>query len=242
MQLDVVDLLEFYRSPLGKIAAPVLQARITGFWKNTKQDRVLGIGFPTPFLDQFVHNSERTLAFMPGQQGIYAWPKNTDRLAALVDEEALPLPDSSIDRLLMIHALEMMADPHAALLEAWRVLAPGGKILVGVPSRRGLWARMDTSPFGYGRPFSKGQIQKLLRSAVFSPEKWDSALHFPPSKASLILKSANSWENLGRRFWPAFSGVLMVEATKQLYQGLPVTKFATSKRAIRPILVPANRV
>ncbi|MBL4646916.1 MAG: methyltransferase domain-containing protein [Rhizobiales bacterium] len=242
MQLDVVDLLEFYRSPLGKIAAPLLQARIASFWKNTEHDRVLGIGFPTPYLDVFTKNSERTIAFMPGRQGIFAWPRDTDRLAALVDEEALPLPDSSIDRLLMVHALEMMGDPHAALLEAWRVLAPGGKILIIVPSRRGLWARIDTSPFGYGRPFSRGQIQKLLRGAVFSPEKWDGALHFPPSNARLILKSANSWESLGRRFWPAFSGVLMVEATKQLYQGIPVAKPAWSKQAIRPVLVPVSRV
>ena len=47
--------------------------------------------------------------------------------------------------------LEMTNDPGTLLREAWRVLAAGGRLLVVVPNRRGLWARMDTTPFGHGR-------------------------------------------------------------------------------------------
>ena len=44
------------------------------------------------------------------------------------------------------------------LREIWRVMASGGQLLAVVPNRRGLWARMDTTPFGHGRPYSRSQI------------------------------------------------------------------------------------
>lgn len=200
----------------------------------------MGLGFPTPFLHSFLPASDRVFAFMQAGQGIFAWPKQGDRSAVLVDETSLPLPDASIDRLLMVHSLEMVNDPLAMLQEAWRVLTPGGRIIIVVPSRRGMWARFDTSPFGFGRPFSKNQLQKLLRSALFSPEKWDGALYMPPSTSRIALRSSRALESAGQRLWPAFSGVIVAEATKRLYQGLPVTAKSKSARRSSPVLVPAT--
>lgn len=240
MQLDVVDLLEFYRTPLGQLAAASISGKLTNLWPDTKQDRVLGLGFPTPFLNSFLPTSERVFAFMPAGQGIFAWPRQGERSAVLVDEASLPLPDSSIDRLLMVHSLEMVNDPLATLQEAWRVLTPGGRIIVVVPSRRGMWARFDSSPFGFGRPFSKAQLQKLLRNALFSPEKWEGALYMPPSTSRIALRSSRLAESTGQRLWPAFSGVIIAEATKRLYQGLPVAAKSKGYRRAGPVLIPAT--
>ena len=84
-------------------------------------------------------------------------------LAALTDEFALPLADAAVDRVLLVHALEMSHEADALLREVWRVLASGGRLLAVVPNRRGLWARMDTTPFGHGRPCSRSQIVQVLR-------------------------------------------------------------------------------
>ena len=91
-------------------------------------------------------------------QGVVKWPTTRPALAALVDEFELPLPDAAVDRVLLVHALEMSQDAAALLREVWRVLAAGGQLLAVVPNRRGLWARMDTTPFGHGRPYSRSQI------------------------------------------------------------------------------------
>ena len=50
-------------------------------------------------------------------------------------------------------------------------------------------------------------------------------------------------ERTGRRFWPIFSGVIIVEAQKRLYQGVPVAQRA-SRRVFVPVLSPqgANRL
>src|SRR5581483_7826543 len=58
------------------------------------------------------------------------------------DAEALPVADRSVDAVVMLDVLEHVPDPHAALVEAHRVLRPGGMIVLSVP-HCGLLARID---------------------------------------------------------------------------------------------------
>ena len=92
----------------------------------------------------------------------------------------MPLPDACIDRVLLVHALETVESPSELLHEIWRILTPGGRIIMVAPNRRGLWARMDTTPFGYGQPYSRSQLKALMRQTWFSPEGWAETLYVPP--------------------------------------------------------------
>ena len=109
----------------------------------------------------------------------------------------MPLTDAAVDRVLLIHALEMADDPVTLLREVWRVLSPNGRLLAVVPNRRGLWARIDTTPFGYGRPYSRSQITRILRETLFTPKGWGEALYVPPVQRSWFLRSAVAWERAG---------------------------------------------
>ena len=221
MYVDVVDLRNFYGGPLGGLVRRHLRARLVEMWPKVSGDRILGLGYATPFLRPFLGRAERVLGFMPARQGVVNWPAEGPSATALVDECALPLPDSAIDRLLMVHTLETADDPDAVLREAWRVLAPGGRLIAVVPNRIGLWARLESTPFGFGRPFTQGQLDTALKDALFSPIDWRGALYMLPSTGRLALRSAATLERLGSKSWPTFAGVLVVEATKQLYQGIP---------------------
>ncbi len=110
----------------------------------------------------------------------------------------------------------------AMLRQVWRVLAPGGRILIVVPNRRGLWARREVTPFGQGQPFSRSQITQALRESMFSPADWENALFVPPFDWRPLLRSARAWERVGSLLWPRFSGVILVEATKQIYAATPI--------------------
>jgi SAM-dependent methyltransferase len=201
---------------------------------------VLGVGYPTPYLGLFREEAERCLAFMPAVQGVVKWPTNRPSLAALVDELELPLTDSAVDRVLLVHALEMARDPIALLREVWRVLAGGGRLLIVVPNRRGVWARLDTTPFGHGRPYSRSQITHLLREAWFTPTGWGDALHVPPVARGWFLRSAVAWERAGSAVATPFAGVHIVEATKQVYRAVPVRRQrARLVPALEPALVPS---
>src|SRR5215468_2815015 len=121
MTIDVVDLREFYSRRLGIVARQMINRGIKERWPEAEGQRVLGIGYPTPYLGLFREDAERCLAFMPAGQGVLKWPTARPTLAALVDEYDLPLTDAAVDRILLVHGLEMADDPGALLRECWRV-------------------------------------------------------------------------------------------------------------------------
>src|SRR3954452_24868475 len=138
MPYDVVDLRDFYAQRLGIVARRFIGRGIRTRWADTRGQRVLGIGYATPYLGLFREEAERCLAFMPAVQGVVKWPSANPTLAAMVDEYDLPLADSSVDRVLLVHALEMSHDAATLLRAVWRVLAPGGRLMAALPNRRGL--------------------------------------------------------------------------------------------------------
>ena len=236
MTLDVIDLRGFYSQRLGIVARRLINRGIRARWPDAQGLRVLGLGYPTPYLGLFREDSERCIAFMPAAQGVLKWPTARPALATLVDEFSLPLPDAAVDRILLVHALEMSDDPEGLLREVWRVLAPSGRMMVVVPNRRGVWTRTDNTPFGHGRPYSRPQITHLLREAWFTPVAWSEALYVPPFQRSWFLRSAIAWERTGAAISAPFAGVHIVEATKQVYRAIPAKR---EKRRLVPSLQPA---
>ncbi|NLS17065.1 class I SAM-dependent methyltransferase [Rhizobium sp. P40RR-XXII] len=237
MHTDIVDLRQFYHSELGRLAEQSIAMALSSIWSRMPEERLVGLGYAVPYLDRFRADTERTFAFMPAGQGAVNWPMGSASSTALIFDEELPLPDSSIDRVLMVHSLEFAESPRETLKELWRVLAPGGRLVIAVPNRRGVWARMEHTPFGSGRPYSRGQLTSLLRETNFTPGATAEALFFPPSKLRAVLRLRRAFERVGRALWPAFSGVIIVEAQKRLYQGLPVAVRA-SRRVFVPVLAP----
>lgn len=237
MNSDIVDLRSFYGSLLGHLAERSIAMALASVWASLPSERLVGLGYALPWLDRFGADAERVFAFMPGTQGAVKWPAAGPSATALVFDEELPLPDSSVDRMLLVHLLEHAESPRETLKEIWRVLAPAGRVVVVVPNRRGMWARFEHTPFGTGRPFSRAQLNELLREANFTPSAWADALFFPPSKHRFVLRFQNLLERTGRRLWPIFSGVIVVEAQKRVYQGLPVARRA-SRRVFVPVLSP----
>jgi SAM-dependent methyltransferase len=233
---DIVDLRSFYAQPLGHVARRLISRSVRRHWPDTRGMAVMGIGYPTPYLGVFREEVERTFAFMPAAQGVVKWPSAAPSLAALVHETLLPLPDASVDRVLAVHALEMTLHAPDMLRETWRVLAAGGRLMLIVPNRRGLWARMDNTPFGYGRPYSKSQLVELLREALFTPTNWDEALWVPPVARNAFLRTAVAWERLGKTLSFPFAGVRIVEATKQVWRPVP----ARPARALGRVLAPSS--
>ena len=238
MSVDVTDLRAFYASPLGNVACRLVGRAIDRFWGPLVGLRVLGLGYAIPYVTAVKAESDRTLAFMPASQGVVNWPATGPSASVLVDPLMMPLPDACIDRVLVVHALETVESPSELLYEVWRILTPGGRIIVVAPNRRGVWARLDTTPFGQGQPFSRAQLKALMRQTQFSPEGWAETLYVPPLPNRFFLQTASAWERIGIDFNLPFAGLHIVEATKQLYRAVTVRPV---RRAVRhaPVLIPA---
>lgn len=239
MHVDVVDLQRFYyKQPLGAVARRLVGDAILRILPPQSGQVVMGLGFATPYLRPFLEPSERLFALMPAGQGILHWPPEGPSATALCDDGDLPLPDQCVDCVVAVHALEMASSLPALIHEIWRVLRPGGQLLVVVANRRGLWARFDSTPFGQGRPFSRPQLKHLLQDNNLPPDDWAEALFVPPVPAKAVLRAAATFERVGHALGSAMPGVLIVRATKQHFEAQAVRSRGFSVR-IAPPLMPS---
>ena len=140
MTTDIVDLRAFYLSPLGHATRRLLRQKLLQLWPDLRGMNLLALGFATPVLRPWLGQTDGVFALMPAAQGVVYWPKEGPNRTALADPLDLPLPDNSIDRVLLLHAMESAEDSSALLREVWRVLKSGGRMIAVVPNRRGIWA------------------------------------------------------------------------------------------------------
>ena len=125
--------------------------------------------------------------------------------------------------------------------EIWRVLADGGRLILIVPNRTSIWARTEKTPFGLGRSYSLSQLNKFLKENTFVPLQAEYALYIPPTQSRVLLSTASAWEKIGHKWFRNLSGVLIVEATKQIYAGRGVEQVAwkgklqLAKKLVLPI-------
>ena len=235
---DVTRLIEYYKSPLGRISRALVREPIIDMAGNVRGKRVLGLGFATPYLRFALGPAERVLAFMPARQGASAWPREGPSHTVLCDPLEMPLTDAAIDLIIAVHAFEHIGDASELMRELWRIAAPNARLIVVVPRRRGIWAQRDNTPFGSGNPFSKSQLEQLLRDHSFTPEVWRDALFLPPAHGALMLRWARGFERAGRLLGPALAGVTVVRARKELFPAVP--RRQRRERYVRiPALAPA---
>ena len=215
--MDARSLSEFYDTPLGQRSSRLILRTLRQIWPDVRGRRLLGYGFAEPYLRAFKPEAERAIAALPeGMDGAAPWPREAS-LSTLVQEDALPFPDAFFDLILVVHGLEEAEGLRPLLRQLWRVLAPEGRLLLVAPNRASLWAQIERSPFGQGRPFSRNELDGLLRGALFVPESWQRALYAPPIATPALTGNGTSWEKIGSRFFFSLGGVHIVEAGKSLY-------------------------
>jgi SAM-dependent methyltransferase len=220
MRRDVLDLRQFYAGGLGNAAREMVSRKVAEAWGGLSGLDLLAFGYATPFLGALAAGARRTIAAMPAQQGVEAWPLGAPNAATLVDETALPFPSALFDRVLAVHALEESDSPLALLTELGRVLAPSGRLILVVAARHGLWANAESSPFGHGRPFSRRQLEALVREAELEPAGWTRALYAPP--LAWAARWAEGFEQAGARLWPPMAGLILMEAQKLTLAARPI--------------------
>jgi SAM-dependent methyltransferase len=238
MRPHVYELKEFYATRRGQTARRLIRQAVRAMWPGLAGEALLGIGYATPCLGIYREEAERVVALMPAGQGVIAWPGEGERLVAVTEEPELPLADNSFDRILLLHALELSEELQPLLAEIHRVLRPQGRLLAVVPNRRGVWARIEGTPFGHGHPFTGGQLTRLLRNNGFVPLRQKMTLYVPPTRSRMVLRMSGLWQKLGLRFARPFGGLLLVEAEKEVYEAQPVGK-RVRKKIITPTRAPA---
>ena len=201
-------------------------------------ESIAGFGYAVPYLETFLAGKKLVSSLSPAAQGAVVWPAEGPRRSMLVHDDMFPLEDESFDRIIEVHGLELIADADAHLSEIWRILKPEGRLLLVVPNRRGLWAGSDKTPFGNGRPYSLGQLQELVSAARLRPMRTGSVAHFAPFDTAFGIAAARGFERIGAKILPHFSGMLVVEAIKEMAE--PVRGEAIKITASDVVRVPGK--
>jgi len=224
MATDIYAAADFYGTRRGGVAALLLRERLAALWPSLARQSVLGMGYAAPYLRLWREESERCIALTPAQLGAARWPAGAANLACTAEEDALPFADMSFDRILLIHGLEAADNARRMLREVWRVLKDDGRLLVVAPNRVGLWAHVESTPFGHGQPYSPGQIGRLLAASLFRVERREFALYLPPVRFRPVLRTARLWEQAGHWLAPQLAGVTVTEAVKDAYAAVPLER------------------
>ena len=220
----------FYASPRGAAAARLIRTALRRLWPSVSGLSLLGLGCTEPYLRPFLSEAARIAAVSLPEQGARAWPPGRASLAALAEDTALPFADRSFDRVLMVHALEASEHSRRTMREVWRVMQDGGRLVVVVPNRRGMWAHLEATPFGHGRPYSAGQLRRLCQAQMFMPLRQEELLFVPPFPWRPLLRGARAWDAAGRMLCPGFAGLLVLEAEKTVLAPLTVEEAAPVRR------------
>jgi len=217
MRQNVRDIESFYASRLGRAANNMVLRRLSTIWPDLTGRDVLGYGYCYPYVTPYLDTAKRTILAMPGPMGALAQRSPRGVMTCLTETMALPFEDGQFDNIVVAHGVEEAVMLQELLIELWRITRPEGRIIVIAPNRSGLWARSDKSPFGAGRPYSRGQLKAVLKDAGFIPTVWSGALYIPPWRFMTGKTILNVTESFGETVWPGFSGLVLVEALKRLY-------------------------
>jgi SAM-dependent methyltransferase len=185
-----------------------------------------------------------------------AAPPTPAAVALCCDFDALPFDSSSLDLIVLPHALELARDPHLALREVERVLMPEGRVVIvgfnpaslwGLRQHLGRWRKrlVPNSSVGLFLPSAGDflryrRLRDWLRLLSFEVEDGRFGCYRLPV-ASMKWLSRCAWmERVGDRWWPVFGAVYFVVAVKRVrgmrLVGMVRAQHAAPKAAPAPVV------
>ena len=127
--------------------------------------------------------------------------------------EHLPFADGSFDLVTVVTVLAFLPEPAAALRELARVLAPGGRLVIGDLGKWSLWAVsrrlrgwLGSAPIWRDARFrSAPEMQALARAAGLRVDEVRGAIYYPRSMpAARLMAPLDPWLGERSTFGAAF--------------------------------------
>lgn len=228
----------FYVSKLGQRVVTSLGRRIGEMWPDVTGRHALVLGYAEPWMDVLAKDAASVVIGYPARMGAAPWPGHGNNKSCMIDPLDLPLPDSSFDVVFVSHVLEHVLDPATFLCEVWRVLSPGGQLVMMVPNRLSMWSRYPHTPFDGGQPYSCRQLTHQLEKRSFTVAGTEWAVHFPPLDTPVLSKVMGAIEGATAKLYPRFGGALLMLAEKRMLETRTKKPSQVRLYTRQPVAVP----
>lgn len=97
--------------------------------------------------------------------------------------EKLPFADETFARIIMVDALHHVCDQRATANELWRMLQPGGRLVIEEPDVRTLSVKL----------MALAEKLALMRSHFLSPERIAGLFDYPNARVRIEMEKFNAW-------------------------------------------------
>jgi len=152
--------------------------------------------------------------------------------------ECLPVGTDCVDVALLVHTLDFAMDPHQVLREVERILIPEGRVVIvgfnafSLWGLRRLWHCGPGSVPWRGRFIAARRIHDWLSLLGFDLERVDRLMFRPPLWRMGMMPRLAFLEALGRRCWPLFSSVYVIQAVKRVSTLTPIEPAWRARRSL----------
>lgn len=195
------------------------QGRYVLAWEQNKYDEVVAdiFGFNALQMGMPEHDFLRANR-MPFRFGV-----DPDAAAqARANLEHLPFAATSLDLVVMPHALEFASNPHQILREVERVLVPEGQVVITGFNPYSLWGARRKVSFAEsdfpwrGNYLSVLRLRDWLKLLGFESQLGSFGCYAPAVVQEKWLRRWQFMELAGTRWWPIAGAVYMVQAIKRV--------------------------
>jgi len=247
MESQIIESKHSYSAWLDYLGQPVASRLLA--WEQQQADELLAdvfgyhalqLGWPALEALRANRMPHRWMAQPEFEAGLQEDnPLQDSGLDVCLDSRAWPWPADSLDLVILPHALERSADPHACLREVERVLIPEGQVLITGLNPWSWWgfkqsfgrrgeltsATVHPSLIGYRR------LRDWLRLLGFEVQVSRFGGWTPALGNERWMQRLSWMDKLGARWWPIFGGVYLLMATKRVPGGRLID--GRSWRAVR---------
>jgi 2-polyprenyl-3-methyl-5-hydroxy-6-metoxy-1,4-benzoquinol methylase len=205
----------WFDTPLGDTVDRLEKALVARLARPRAGERALDVGTGTGHWAKWLADMGLDVTGYDSAEAMLQIARADTRIAWRQGDAAqLPFGEGSFPLVLCVTALEFVAQPQEAVREMSRVVAPGGRLVVGVLNGESLFgqaylaqARQEDSPFRHARLFTADSLLALLEP--LGRVRWGGTVFFGPTIKHLAL--ANCYERIGQLCpWMRGRGALLV--------------------------------